>query len=231
MSSALVAAYKSAITPGDAETKRINPYLWVLDGLVSSITKTAYRRPEKSSVQLKMYMMRWLKTNVQKLRKKYKKYNGDRKVDTKTLSPSLRRVDTSSSESAAKLHYATPQAVPSFIPHILYANDHNAGCQSDYYPVKGSQCLPREDLMDLEVIRSHHLHNHRNRRVSCLTRTFHPLICSYISQPHIGTAVQVAINVENKVRLVVTNLHRTYTNAFCAMRTEELKGYAGRPRC
>ncbi|KAL7057316.1 hypothetical protein AAHC03_019074 [Spirometra sp. Aus1] len=216
MSPALVAAYKSAINMGDAETGRINPYLRVLDGLVSSITKTAYRRSEKSSVQLKMYMMRWLKTNLQKLRKKYKKYNGDRKVDTKTLSPSLRREDTSSSESAAKLHYATPQAVPSFIPHILYANDQNAGCQSDYYPVKGSQCLPREELMDLDVIRSHHLHNHRNRR---------------ISQPDIGTAVQVAINVENKVRPVVTNFHRTFTNAFCAMLTEELKGYAGRPRC
>nr|VZI43523.1 unnamed protein product [Spirometra erinaceieuropaei] len=209
MSPALVAAYKSAIKLGDAETGRINPYLWVLDGLVPSITKTAYRRPEKSSVQLKIYMMRWLKTNVQKLRKKYKKYNGDRKVDTKTLSPSLRRGDTSSSESAAKLHYATPQAVPSFIPHILYADDQNAGCQSDYYPVKSSQCLPREDLMDLDVIRSHHLHNHLARR---------------ISQPDIGTAVQVVINVENKVRPVVTNLHRAFTNAFCAMLTEELKG-------
>nr|VZI38901.1 unnamed protein product [Spirometra erinaceieuropaei] len=128
MSSALVAAYKSAINP---------------DGLVPSITKTAYRRPEKSSVQLKIYMMRWLKTNVQKLRKKYKKYNGDRKVDTKTLSPSLRREDTSSSESAAKLHYATPQAVPSFIPHILYANDQNAGCQSARYSHSSASCHKR----------------------------------------------------------------------------------------
>nr|VZI50735.1 unnamed protein product [Spirometra erinaceieuropaei] len=209
MSPAPIAAYKDATNQDDAETERINPYLWVLDGLVSSITKTAYRKPEKSSIQLRIYMMRWLKTNLQKLRKKYKKYNGDRKGDTKTLSPSLRSGDPSSSGSAAKLHYATPQAVPNFIPHTLYANEQNAGCQSDFFPVKGSRCFQREDLMDLDVIRSHHLHNHLARR---------------ISQPHIGTAVQVSINVENKVRPVVTNFHRTFTNAFCTMQTDDLNG-------
>ncbi|BHF79727.1 hypothetical protein SprV_0702285000 [Sparganum proliferum] len=164
MSRALVAANKSAINQGDAETGRINPYLWVLDDLVSAITKTAYRKPEKSSVQLKKYMIRWLKANLQKLRKKYTKYNCVSKMDTKAL---------------------------------------------NYYAVKGAHCLQREELMDLEVIRSHHLHNHRGRR---------------ISQPDVRSAVQIVRNVDNEIRPVVTNFQRTFTNAFCAMQTAELKG-------
>nr|VZI04018.1 unnamed protein product [Spirometra erinaceieuropaei] len=216
MSPALVAANKSAIKRGGAETGRINPYLWVLDGLVSAITKTAYRGPENSSVQLKKYMMRWLKINLRKLGKKYKKYNGVPKVDTKVLGQSLRQEGPNPRVSAADLHFATVQALPGFIQHTLYANDQNADCQSDYYAVKGERCLQREDLMDVEVLRSHHLRNQRSRR---------------ISQPSMSTAVQVVRNVNNQIRPVVTNFHRTFANAFCEMQTAELKGCAGRLWC
>ncbi|VDN38044.1 unnamed protein product [Dibothriocephalus latus] len=168
-----------------------------MDGLISAITKTAYRGPERSNVMLKKYMTRWLKANLNKLSKKYRR-------SSKWEDPSVSKV------AAAKLSFATAQAVPKFIPHYLYAaNGPDADRQSDYYPVKGSRCLQREELADLNLLRLHRL---QMTSSSC------------ISLAEAGTSVQVAVNVHNMIRPVVTNYHRAFANGFCCMQTAEFNG-------
>ncbi|VDK51205.1 unnamed protein product, partial [Dibothriocephalus latus] len=202
----------SRIKKDDGETSRINPYLWVLDGLVSAIAKTACRGSELSNVMLKKYMTRWLKANLKKLYKKYRRFGADKNEKTKTISRGIQRWEDqpASRMAATELHFAKAQPAPTFIPHHLYAaNGPDADRQPDYYLVKGSWCLQREELADLQLLRLHRL---QTTRSSC------------ISQAEVGTAVQVGLNAENKIRPVLTRFHRGFTNDFCVMQTDSLNG-------
>ncbi|VDN09483.1 unnamed protein product [Dibothriocephalus latus] len=123
----------------DAETGRINPYLWVLDCLISAITKAAYRGPERSKLMLKKCMMRWLKANLSKLHKKYRRCNTAIKEEAKTPRRSSERENPPALKVAAEnLHFAMPQRVPKFIPHYTYAAN---GPEAD----RQSVTLPKSD--------------------------------------------------------------------------------------